>query len=48
MAKKVKKSISISGDLSSWLDQHGEINLSGLVDRWLRNYQKAYDGSMEA
>ena len=48
MTRKTKKSISISEDLSSWLDQHGEINLSGLVDRWLRNYQKAYDGSMEA
>ena len=48
MPKKVKKSISISEDMAAWLEAHGEINLSGLVDRWLRNYQKAYDGSMEA
>jgi len=48
MTKKVKKSISISEDLDAWLEEHSEINLSGLVDRWLRNYQKAYDGSMEA
>lgn len=46
--RKVKKSISISVDLDIWLDAHKEVNLSGLVDRWLRNYQKAYDGSMEA
>jgi hypothetical protein len=46
--KKVKKSISISEDLAEWLGQHEEVNLSGLVDKWLKNYQKAYDGSMEA
>lgn len=48
MTRKVKKSISISVDMEAWLATHSEINLSGLVERWLRNYAKAYEGSMDA
>lgn len=48
MSKKVKRSITIAEERGAWLDKHSEINLSGLVDRWLQNYIKAYEGSMEA
>ena len=47
MAKSAKRHITISEEMGAWLDAHGEINLSGLVERWLRNYAKAYEGRVE-
>jgi hypothetical protein len=49
MATKFSKAtITIRDDQKVWLKDHPGINFSGMIQRWLDNYMRAYEGRNDA